>query len=679
LLFHTPNSPITGFSRYNSIVIIAAAILGTYLTACLVKVQLPIFSKIRRIQPGGIGGIRLLGIGISDWLLSSLTFFVLAPGIGGLADIPRFIHSYLIAHALGVVSQLPGGLGVFESTSLLMNRSIPAATMLASLICFRLVFFVLPLIAALLLLGFTEGRRLLWAYRNKSEKKAAKTLNLSLRAEHFPSVSVVIPAFNEEQFLPACLDALRKQDYRGTWEVIVVDNASTDATAAVAASFGCRVIEEPRKGYHHAIRRGFESAGGAIIASTDADTIVDPDWLTGIAGTLAPDDIVACGGVFRFYDGPLRVRLIGMLGRLNYHIAGANMAVKRDAYHACGGFSPHVNLGADVDIGQRLKKIGRVVINRSLVAATSSRRFTSAFWKTVFMYYFNDLNLLLFKRPVFFSFPDFRTLTPRRIPGSWMLPTAMTCFFLFLAGWFLELPFNQMMGTVLARGPKIKAVALTFDDGPGESTAKVLDILREHDAKATFFVIGKNAAKNPALLQRIVNEGHEIGNHSYSHRIQLAIDAPRIFRKEIDTTEAIIRNATGITATLYRPPHGWRNPWMLRECRLLGFRTILWSIDSQDWRHLSKARVTGNVLRKVRPGSIILMHDRLNTGVDKGMSNTIAALPGLLDSLSNAGFTFVTISELSVLHPSGLNGPTVQNGSGSTLPALTARLEVLRK
>lgn len=116
------------------------------------------------------------------------------------------------------------------------------------------------------------------------------------------------------------------------------------------------MIREPVKGYHRAIRRGFEAAGGEIIASTDADTIVGPDWLSGIAGTLAPDDVVACGGVFRFNDGPLQVRLLGFLGRLNYHIAGANMAVKRSAYHACGGFSSNVNLGADVELGQRLTK-----------------------------------------------------------------------------------------------------------------------------------------------------------------------------------------------------------------------------------------------------------------------------------------------------------------------------------
>ncbi|MBN1575550.1 MAG: polysaccharide deacetylase family protein, partial [Chitinispirillaceae bacterium] len=275
-----------------------------------------------------------------------------------------------------------------------------------------------------------------------------------------------------------------------------------------------------------------------------------------------------------------------------------------------------------------------------------------AFWKTVVMYYVNDFCLLLLNRPLFRSFPDFRSLRPAGFPGGWMVPFAMTLFFIFFAGWLVELPLNQMMGTVLAKGPNVKAVALTFDDGPGASTAPVLDILRKHNVKATFFVIGKNAQERPELIKRIVQEGHEIGNHSYSHALKLAIESSRALKKEIDATETIIRNLTGVTSIGFRPPRGWRTPWMIRECRANGYEVVLWTIDSQDWLHVPRDRIVENVLRKIRPGSIILLHDRLNTGRDKGMANTIEALPAIIEALSREGFIFVTISELRAMDTS---------------------------
>ena len=85
----------------------------------------------------------------------------------------------------------------------------------------------------------------------------------------------------------------------------------------------------------------------------------------------------------------------------------------------------------------------------------------------------------------------------------------------------------------------------------------------------------------------------------------------------------------------------------------MGYQTVLWSLDSQDWLHIASHRIAGNIFKKVRPGSIILLHDRLNTGTDHGMRTTVEALPSIIDSLSRAGFTFVTIAELNTLHPYG--------------------------
>jgi glycosyltransferase involved in cell wall biosynthesis len=180
-----------------------------------------------------------------------------------------------------------------------------------------------------------------------------------------PFISIVVPAFNEEDMITDCLLSLHQQHYDGDYEIIVVNNASTDGTPAIAESMGAKVVTEWKKGYVHALRAGFSEASGDIIACTDADTRVFSNWLSRIAELLQKPGTIACSGTFRFYDGPAWLRFIGkVFGRFNYHLAGANMAVWRKAYLASGGFNANVNMGADVELGQRLKKQGTLVIDR---------------------------------------------------------------------------------------------------------------------------------------------------------------------------------------------------------------------------------------------------------------------------------------------------------------------------
>lgn len=250
-----------------------------------------------------------------------------------------------------------------------------------------------------------------------------------------PFVSIVVPVHNEAYLLAECLAALHQQDYDGPYEIIVVNNTCTDRSPEIARSMGARVVDEPHKGYVHALRAGFAAAQGEIIACTDADTRMPPSWLSRLVATLTEQpDVVATSGVFTFHDGSAWLRMVGgVFGRLNWHLAGGNMAVWRWAYEAVGGFDPTVNLGADTELGLRLRHIGRVVIDRSVVANTSSRRFQVAFWQTLWLYFVNDLWLLLFGRPCFYAFPDIR-IVPRPPPlpatvrrwgddsGTWSLP-----------------------------------------------------------------------------------------------------------------------------------------------------------------------------------------------------------------------------------------------------------------
>jgi Predicted xylanase/chitin deacetylase len=466
-----------------------------------------------------------------------------------------------------------------------------------------------------------------------------------------PFITIVVPAFNEEDMIADCLLSLQQQKYEGRYEIIVVNNASTDSTADIAASMGATVVNEWKKGYVHALRAGFSEASGEIIACTDADTRVPLTWLSQIASLLAQPNTIACSGTFRFYDGPAWLRFIGeVFGRFNYHLAGANMAVWRKAYMASGGFNAHVNMGADVELGQRLKQQGTLLIEKKLRVDTSGRRFQCAFLQTLWLYYLNDLWLLLFKRPLFYDFPNIRipktssayTVRSSLLARLAIIAGAVGCFL-----WVSENTNNQFFGTVFAHGGmREPLVALTFDDGPSRYTPQILDILAKYDVKATFFAIGKNVEHYPDIACRIVREGHVIGNHTYSHPFWVPMETPGQIKSEVDHAETAIQNVTGVSTHLFRPPHGWRSPWMAQMLKKNDFTVVTWTVSPEDWEHISADVVAKRVLSRTHSGAIILLHDGLETKEIFQKENTIQALPAIISELKNRGYRFVTVPQL---------------------------------
>ncbi len=181
---------------------------------------------------------------------------------------------------------------------------------------------------------------------------------------------------------------------------------------------------------------------------------------------------------------------------------------------------------------------------------------------------------------------------------------------------------------------KAKCVALTFDDGPGPKTGKLLYDLKKADAPATFFVVGPNAKTRPELLKRMIAEGHEVGNHTWTHRSLTAL-SPANIRSEIDRTNEVISAAIDQPATLLRPPYGAHNS---TSDRLAQTPVILWDVDTLDWKHKNADKVVSSALSQTRPGSIVLMHDIHST--------TVAAVPRILAGLKAKGYTFVTVTEL---------------------------------
>ena len=191
-------------------------------------------------------------------------------------------------------------------------------------------------------------------------------------------------------------------------------------------------------------------------------------------------------------------------------------------------------------------------------------------------------------------------------------------------------------------------VALTFDDGPDPQwTPKILDILKAANAKAAFFLVGVNAEKYPGLVRRIVNEGHEIGNHTYYHP-NLALTWPEHVRLELNATQLLIETITRRATTLFRPPYAAdTQPSQMAElmplqiAEELGYLAVLENIDPQDWAKPGADIILQRVKQQRRDGSIILLHD---AGGDR--SQTVAALPKILDWLHTRGDTIVPLSAL---------------------------------
>ena len=199
-------------------------------------------------------------------------------------------------------------------------------------------------------------------------------------------ISIVIPALNEERFILDCLASLEKQDWQGEREIIVVDNGSTDRTAAVASNRGARVISCPTKGVSYARQAGAEQASGEIVAQADADTIYPEGWLTGIAGHFSRHpDSSALSGRYDYVDparwAPLERafrRLINGIGqglfRRPLWVSGANFAFRRNAFVQAHGYDPRSYQPDQWGIARRLSRFGRVDYDEHSVVVTSSRR-----------------------------------------------------------------------------------------------------------------------------------------------------------------------------------------------------------------------------------------------------------------------------------------------------------------
>ena len=205
---------------------------------------------------------------------------------------------------------------------------------------------------------------------------------------------------------------------------------------------------------------------------------------------------------------------------------------------------------------------------------------------------------------------------------------------------------------------KVKCIALTFDDGPGKYADKLLDTLKKYKSKATFLLEGQYVKSRPAFAKRMVVEGHEIGNHSYTHPHLRDLSEDKV-REELDKTQAIVKQATGKYPTIIRPPYGELDSRVQAIATEMKMPILLWNGGSRDWATKNETAIYNEVLKNAKRDGVILMHD--------WVEQTVKVMPKLLVALQKQGYHVVSVSSLrgaKGLEPGDIY-PVVRAGQGS--------------
>jgi peptidoglycan/xylan/chitin deacetylase (PgdA/CDA1 family) len=209
-------------------------------------------------------------------------------------------------------------------------------------------------------------------------------------------------------------------------------------------------------------------------------------------------------------------------------------------------------------------------------------------------------------------------------------------------------PASQIFGRTLIAPPRPGELALTFDDGPNPAwTPQLLDILAKHNVKATFFLVGRYAASEPALTRYLADAGHLVGNHSWSHP-NLALAAPARVRDELSRTKSTLEQITGKPVRHFRPPFGARRPDVLRAARQLGMTPVLWNAMTTDWSEPSSERIANRLIAKIDSlqargqAANIVLHDGSHLDPAANRKPSVTAAGQLLDRYAST-HRFVTV------------------------------------
>ena len=211
-------------------------------------------------------------------------------------------------------------------------------------------------------------------------------------------------------------------------------------------------------------------------------------------------------------------------------------------------------------------------------------------------------------------------------------------------------PRSQALGSNWTTLPDAAAarneIALTIDDGPDPVvTPQVLDMLDQHQVRATFFCVGEKAARFPDLCREIVRRGHSVENHTQHHRHSFALMGMRGFARELEAAQHTLSTLTGVAPRFFRAPAGLRNPLLQPVLARLGLQLTSWSVRGFDTRHTDPVRVKNRLLKKLHAGAIVLMHDGNAARTAQGVPMIIEILPALLAGARAAQLRFVSLRE----------------------------------
>jgi peptidoglycan/xylan/chitin deacetylase (PgdA/CDA1 family) len=215
------------------------------------------------------------------------------------------------------------------------------------------------------------------------------------------------------------------------------------------------------------------------------------------------------------------------------------------------------------------------------------------------------------------------------------------------AGYQSMAPTGQWFGRTFVAGARgSRQLALTYDDGPNDPhTLRLLDVLAKHNVHATFFMIGRFVRERPDIARAVAAAGHVIGNHTFTHPL-LIFQAAAQTRAELLTCRAVLTDAVGEHSNLFRPPFGGRRPATLRVARDLGLETVMWNVTGYDWSAPPASEIEKKVVRQMRGGDVILLHDGGHKGIGADRAQTVIATDNLIRRYGDQGYEFVTVEKI---------------------------------
>jgi len=455
--------------------------------------------------------------------------------------------------------------------------------------------------------------------------------------------SVIIPAYNEENYIAGCLDSVLNQDFdHSLYEIIVINNSSTDKTRLIALSKAVNVVNEEKKGYVFALIKGVNSSKGDILVFTDADCRVPSDWLSKIYQNFQKDpEIDGVGGIFSVFDiGPVKKLIVDFGYKHIATMSGGNMAVKREKLNQLGGFDPNVNLGADSFLSHKIKENGKIFIDRNNIVHTSGRRFSKSLIKEASRQLSNYFFMALFKKPLFINFQDIRTIENpfNFVPVfkySFVIISSLIIFTIALPS--VAISQNFFLNNA---GTSSKVVLLTIDNGPDpETTSLILNVLKEKNIKAAFFVVGSKVKQYPELTKKIIREGHILGNRSYTNRWYSGLKIQSDANNDFITAEKEINDIASLQPKFIRVPGGIASFWLANFFKKHGYLPVGGNINSQAWYNNIKTNIFAD---NIRPGSIIVFKEETKK---KNKEQIVKDLSKTIENIEKQGYKFISLTE----------------------------------